>query len=129
MLSRATQKYHEENDCSFRFFVCDNHCGMSVQLFNIDHHKTEVCKKRKITCPYGCGEEFRAEALELHTEFCVEQPLPCGIGGVPCTRQLRSWVQGDIFNSNGYLLFCTAHKESPLVYCAKENKVRAAKLL
>lgn len=102
---------------------------MSVQLFNLEHHYADVCAKRKISCPYGCGEEFRAEALELHAEFCMLQPIPCGVGYAPCARRLVTWVQGDTYGGNGYIVMCGLHKESPLVYCAKENKVVCVGLL
>ena len=70
-------------------------------------------------------QEFRAETYELHAEMCLELPLPCGMGTLACTRRLGSWIQGDVDNAAGYLMRCSTHNESPLVYCAKENKVRA----
>lgn len=114
---------HCEVECVNRFFPCAANCGKFVQLATLDHHNSEVCAKRKILCPHGCGEEFRAEALPLHTEFCMEQPLSCTYESPVCTRKLSSWVHGDVFAGCGYMLSCEAHKETPLNYCAKTNRV------
>jgi hypothetical protein len=55
-LSNAVLDKHVEETCTHKYRPCRLHCGGAVRSFDVEVHERDTCTKRRIECPYGCGE-------------------------------------------------------------------------
>ena len=71
--SRKAALQHE-NTCDRKPVQCE-HCFIKVKRHQLEHHQTNNCPKRAVSCVFGCKEHVAAEELPAHYEKAVAAHL------------------------------------------------------
>ena len=64
--------------------VIDCECGEKIERMHLEHHKTELCPKRKATC-FFCELTLAFDKLEEHLDYCGARTEKCTV----CNRYVQ----------------------------------------
>ena len=84
---------HEEQSCECRLVRCENvydGCMAQVAMKDLQSHMNFHCKKRKVLCRLGCGEQMCFDVRDDHeTEACRKRIVACNLScGVHIMQEL-----------------------------------------
>lgn len=87
-VERRNLKEHEEN-CDYKHVNCEL-CSERILLIEKKSSHSQICKKEKIECFQGCGNNIERDSVDLHIkESCPSTEVECYYSQFGCKLRLK----------------------------------------